>query len=208
MPTDNLHRKRQTDFEILAEWIPAGARILDLGCGRGVLLEHLHRTRSASVLGVDNDLAKVQACIRRGLPIYQGDLLEAMDTFEGAHFDWVILSRTVQELHEPERVLQSARRVGREVAVGFLNYGYWRNRLHFLLKGERPLNDVFRKAWPQARADTPVSVGAFERYCAQNDIPVTRHVYLRGDWRTPCSRFPSLRAGYALYALKGCLPTT
>lgn len=203
MPSDHQHRKRQADFDIMASWVPTGAKVLDLGCGRGILLEYLRQSRQTRVLGVDNNLAKVRACLRRGIPVYQGDLLEAMDAFGDAHFDWVILSRTVQELDEPERVLRSALRVGRHVAIGFLNYGYWRNRLHFFLNGKRPVNEVFPRSWPQARADTPVCVNAFEAWCRAQGIRHTQRVFLRGDWRTSLSLLPNLRAGYALYALQG-----
>lgn len=195
-------RKRETDLQILSGWIGEGARVLDLGCGRGVLLEHLRQTANVTGVGVDPDVQKIKSCVRRAVPAFQGDAEEILPTFPEGHFDWVVISRTLQELARPEEVLAASLRVGKRVAVGFANYGYWLNRLAIFRTGQLPQNEVFPLGWPQSRPTNPVTVRAFEAYCEQAGITIEHQHYLRGDWRRPVQWMPAWRAGYALYALK------
>lgn len=197
------HRlKRETDLQIISGWIGLGQRVLDIGCGRGILLEHLIQTAQARGLGVDTDLAKVQACVKRGVPVYHGDADVLMREFPDGFFDWVILSRMVQELVHPAETIQQALRVSRNVAVGFVNQGYWLNRWHTLLTGSRPTNEVFPLSWEQGSPYNPVTVQGFREFTRRNGIPVADALFLRGDWRTPVRILPNLTAGYALYHLR------
>ncbi len=193
--------KRETDLQLISDWIEPGSRILDLGCGRGVLLEHLHQTKQIYGVGVDTNLSKIQSAIKRGLNVYQGDVEHLLDEFAGDSFDWVILSRTVQELERPAKVIESALRVGKRLAVGFVNYGYWRNRWSIARTGERIKNDVYPVEWHEGSPHNPVSVHSFETYCRDARLSIEHVVYLRGDWKTPCHRLPNLRAGYVIYVL-------
>ena len=194
-------RRRSTDQLLLTEWIEPGARVLDLGCGRGILLEHLRHTRQVDAVGVDPDPTKVLACVRRGVSVYQGDAEAFLREMPDQSFDWVLCSRTVQELARPANVLEEALRVGRRLAVGFVNYGYWRNRWAVIRTGARVRNEVYPKAWEESAPQNPVSLASFEQFCANRGIVMHRRVCLRGDWSTPCTRWANLRAGYALYEL-------
>src|SRR4051812_11952215 len=107
-----LVEKRTVDMQIIGSWVEPQTRVLDLGCGRGELLDYLVQTKQVSALGVDFDFARITACVRRGVPAYQGDMIACMRTFPERHFDRVICSRTVQELHEPAAVIAEALRVG------------------------------------------------------------------------------------------------
>jgi methionine biosynthesis protein MetW len=201
-----LPDKRDVDQRILGEWVRAGARVLDLGCGRGVLLDYLQQTRGARAVGVDIDPEKIQACVRRGVDAYQGDMLGFMRAFPRGHFDYVICSRTVQELPEPGVFLREALRVGRSLAIGFVNHAYWKNRLSLALRGVRLVNEVLPHAWAEGRLQNPLSLREFERYVASAGVSVERRVVLRGDWRTPCGWLPNLRGGYALFELAAPAP--
>jgi methionine biosynthesis protein MetW len=191
--------KQHTDQLILSEWIAPGSRVLDLGCGRGQLLEHLQREKQAQVVGVDSDLASVIACVGRGVTAYQGDILDVLNFYPADSFDWVVCSRTVQELDQPSRVLERALAVGGRVAVGFVNHGFWLNRWSMFCHGRRVRNEVYPEAWYQSRPSNPVTVGDFEEFCANVGARVTHRAFLAGDWQTPCRRWPQLLAGYALY---------
>jgi methionine biosynthesis protein MetW len=193
--------KRSVDMQVIADWVAPRSRVLDLGCGRGVLLESLVQSKEVFAVGVDLDVDKIAACIRRGITAYQGDMMAFMRAFPDRHFDRVICSRTLEEVGNPAAVLDEALRVGGAVTVGFVNYGYWKNRLGMLWRGRKLRNAVFTTAWHESRPANPVSVADFEHFCAGKRIHVVRRVMLRGDWKTSCGCRPNLFAGYALYDL-------
>jgi len=193
--------KRTVDMQIIGDWVEPGTRVLDLGCGAGVLLDYLVQTKQVSAIGVDLEFNKITACVRRGLTAYQGDMTSFMRAFPDKHFDRVICSRTVQELADPTAVILEALRVGRALTVGFVNHGFWKNRLNSLLQGRKIRNEVYTTEWFESRPANPVSVADFEYFCAAKEIRIARRALLAGNWHTPCRAFPNLLAGYALYDL-------
>jgi len=193
--------KRTVDMQIIGDWVEPHSRVLDLGCGRGELLDYLVQTKHVSALGVDLDFNRVTACVRRGVPAYQGDMVACMAAFPARHFDRVICSRTVQELSAPAAVIAEALRVARSVTVGFVNHAFWKNRLDLLVRGRKARNAVYTTPWAESRPANPVSVADFEDFCAERQIKITRRALLMGDWKTPCPALPNLLAGYALYDL-------
>lgn len=193
--------KRTVDMQIIADWVEPRSRVLDLGCGRGVLLDMLVQSKDVFAVGVDLELEKISACIRRGITAYQGDMMQFMRAFPDNHFDRVICSRTLEEVDDPAAVIAEALRVGRALTVGFVNHGYWKNRWDALLHGRKPKNAVYTTAWFESRPANPVSVADFEHFCAEKKIKAVRRALLRGDWKTRCSFKPNLFAGYALYDL-------
>ena len=200
-PTSKLPDKRTVDMRVIGDWIEPGSRVLDLGCGRGVLLDYLVRTRKVEAVGVDHDFAKVAACVKRGLTAYQGDLEQFLAAFPEGHFDRVICSRTLEELARPAQVMQAALRAGRCVAIGFVNHAFWKNRLAMLLSGRKPRNEVYFQSWGDSRPSNPVSIADFESFCGDTGFVIRRKIWLRGDWRTPCTFRPNAFAGYAVYEL-------
>ena len=193
--------KRTVDMQIIGDWVEPGTRVLDLGCGSGVLLDYLMQTKQVSGIGVDLEFAKITACVRRGLAAYQGDMTSFMRSFPDKHFDRVICSRTVHELADPTAVIDEALRVGRFVTVGFVNHGFWKNRVNTLLQGRKIKNEVYTTEWFESRPANPVSVADFDHFCTAKGIRIARRAHLAGDWHTPCHTLPNLFAGYALYDL-------
>ncbi|MBI5382424.1 MAG: methyltransferase domain-containing protein [Opitutae bacterium] len=193
--------KRTVDMQIIGDWVEPRSRVLDLGCGRGVLLDYLIQHKQVNGIGVDLDFEKIAACVHRGVTAYQGDMLAFMRAFPDGYFDRVICSRTLEELPSPAPVIAEALRVGRALAVGFVNHGYWKNRLAACLHGRKPRNAVYTTAWHDSRPANPVSIADFEHFCAEKNLRIVRRSHLRGDWKTPCHVAPNLFAGYALYEL-------
>lgn len=191
--------KRETDLQIMTEWIAEGSRVLDLGCGRGILLEHLHRNNDCYAVGVDSSLEKILGCVKRGVPAYMGDIEEMLGVFPDGYFDWVVCSRTLQELGDPKRVILEALRVGKHFAIGFVNYGFWANRVSMALHGHRVRNEVFPNTWQESRPINPLSVSDFEAFCESESLRITRRHFLSADWKTPCTVLPNLFAGYVLF---------
>jgi methionine biosynthesis protein MetW len=193
--------KRTVDMQIIADWVEPRSRVLDLGCGRGVLLELLVQTKEVFAVGVDMQFEKISACVRRGITAYQGDMMTFMRSFPDAHFDRVICSRTLEEVENPAAVIAEALRVAKSVTVGFVNHGYWKNRFAALLHGRKPRNAVYTTEWFESRPANPVSIADFEHFCATKRIRAVRRALLRGDWKTTCAFRPNFFAGYALYDL-------
>ncbi len=194
-------KRRQVDFQIIADWVAPGDRILDLGCGRGVLIEYLMQKKGAYGVGVDVDFDKILSCVKRSVPAYQGDAQKVLNCFDEGSFDRVIFSRTVEQLSHPDAIMSDALRVGKRVTVGFVNHGFWLNRLNFLKTGNRIHNEVYPNEWYESAPSNAFSVDEFEKWCARRSIQIHHRVYLGGDWRKRCRNLPNLFAGYAIYDL-------
>ncbi len=193
--------KRTVDMEIIGDWVEPGTRVLDLGCGRGVLLEYLVQTKKVAAVGVDLDFGKITTCVRLGLAAYQGDMTAFMREFPEKHFDRVICSRTVQELADPTSVIMEALRVGRTLTVGFVNHGFWKNRISTLLEGRKIRNQVYTTEWFESRPANPLTIADFEHFCEVKGITIKRRAHLAGNWHDKCQFLPNLFAGFALYDL-------
>jgi methionine biosynthesis protein MetW len=196
-----LIEKRTVDMEIIGDWVDPNTRVLDLGCGRGVLLDYLVQTKRVAAVGVDLDFTKISACVRRGVAAYQGDMTSFMRSFPEKHFDRVICSRTVHELADPTSVILEALRVGRALTVGFVNHGFWKNRINTLVQGRKIRNEVYTTEWFESRPANPVTIADFEHFCEVKGIRIARRAHLAGNWHEPCRALPNLFAGYALYDL-------
>ena len=194
--------KRETDFQIITGWMGEGQRVLDIGCGRGLLLEHLIRTIGVKGIGVDTSLDKIQSCVKRGVPVYHGEAEALLGEYPDKYFDWIILSRMVQELSDPGELIRQSLRVGRNVAVGFVNYGFWLNRLSTLRTGSRPTNQVFPLSWEEGRPYNPVTITGFNEFAKRNNIHIANTAFLKGNWRDQTNFLPNLMAGYAIYHLQ------
>ncbi|MEO7412508.1 MAG: methionine biosynthesis protein MetW [Opitutaceae bacterium] len=193
--------KRTVDMQIIGDWVEPNTRVLDLGCGAGVLLDYLIQTKKVFGIGVDLDFKKITACVRRGVNGYQGDMTAFMRAFPENYFDRVISSRTMHELDDPTTVITEALRVGRTLTVGFVNHGYWKNRLDQLIRGRKVRNEVYTTEWFESRPANPLTIADFEHFCAVKGIRVARRAYLAGNWHTPRQSLPNILAGYALYDL-------
>ncbi len=140
----------RADLDLIESWVPTGARVLDLGCGDGTLLERLATRRQVKGYGVDIDDRNVQECVKKGLNVIQQDLEAGLAMFEDHSFDVVILSLTLQAMHNTERILQEIGRVGREGIVSFPNFGYWFH-IWSIARGRMPVS----KQMPYQWYDTP-----------------------------------------------------
>ena len=131
----------------------------------------------------------------------QGDIMDILSSFDDNSFDWIICSRTLPELENASEVISESLRVARCVAVGFVNYAYWRNRLSVLFTGDRIVNEVYPSRWEASRPMNSISVNSFKKFCKKNEISIRREHFLRGDWEVPCNFMPNLFSGYALFEI-------
>ena len=167
--------KKEADFKVIDNWVQPGESVLDLGCGRGILLEYLRDTKQVRGLGVDYDRSKATSSIARGVAVYQEDIRRALENLGDQSFDWVIFSRMIEELPQPGSVLLEALRVGKRVALSFVNHGYWRNRLHFLGRGMKIRNAFTRTIGSKVVSGT-ISRLPSSRAFAENIDPARMHL--------------------------------
>jgi len=149
----------------LAQLVPKGARVLDLGCGDGAMLAHLQATRGCSGYGVEIDDANVLACVKRGVNVIQLNLDEGLAMFDDASFDVVLQIDTLQHLRNAEVMLRETARVGRIGIVAFPNFGHWPNRFS-VLQGRMPVTKRLPYQWydtPNIRVGTHADLGALAR---------------------------------------------
>ncbi|HRX86095.1 MAG TPA: homoserine O-acetyltransferase, partial [Phycisphaerae bacterium] len=152
------------DHDCIEKWVEPDARVLDLGCGDGRLLERLWATKQTRGVGIEVDEAAVLACADRGIPVIQGDLETELAKFPDGAFDVVVCSQTLQALADPDAVLREMLRVGRTCIVSFTNGAYWRRRLALLAGRVAP---VTRGAvWHAGPATRPVSLSDLLAHCA------------------------------------------
>ena len=144
-------------MQAIAQLIPEGSRVLDLGCGDGALLDHLIRQRRCSGYGIEIADANVLACVRRGVNVIQLNLEEGLAMFADNSFDVVLQIDTLQHLRNAEVMLRETARVGKSGIVAFPNFAHWPNRLS-ILRGRMPVTARLPYEW----YDTPnIRVGTF-----------------------------------------------
>ncbi|WP_418318253.1 methionine biosynthesis protein MetW [Piscinibacter sakaiensis] len=145
------------DMELIAEMVPPGSRVLDLGCGDGALLAHLRDHRQCTGYGIEIADANVLACTQRGVDVIQLNLEDGLAMFDDQSFDVVLQLDTMQHLRNTERMLRETARVGRIGIVSFPNFAHWMNRLR-VLGGRMPVT----RALPYEWYDTPnIRVGTY-----------------------------------------------
>jgi methionine biosynthesis protein MetW len=191
------------DLQIIAELVPSGAKVLDLGCGQGDLLAYLVYHKRVRGRGIELSEAGVLNCVRRGLSVRQGHLEEGLADYPDASFDYVILSQTLPFLDDPATILQEMLRVGKQAIVSFPNWGNWRCRLHLLLTGRIPQAPDLAQPWYDAPRWQALTITDFGQFCRQVNIRITQQVYLAGNRRLHSRRFKNLLATTAILTLVG-----
>ncbi|MFM8753078.1 MAG: methionine biosynthesis protein MetW [Phenylobacterium sp.] len=135
------------DFREILRLTPPGARVLDVGCGEGDLLDLLARERSVDGQGLEISAEGVAACLARGLAVVQGDADRDLDSFPTQAFDMAILSKTLQQMRDPRHVVSELLRIADRAVVSFPNFGHWRVRWALLARGRMPETRTLPNPW-------------------------------------------------------------
>jgi methionine biosynthesis protein MetW len=138
---------RREDFRAILGLVKPGARVLDIGCGEGVLLDMLARENQVEGRGLEISPANVSLCLARGLAVVQGDADHDLADFPNAAFDYAVLSQTLQTVRHPRQVLSELLRIADRAIVSFPNFGHWRVRWELLTQGRMPTTGALPLAW-------------------------------------------------------------
>jgi methionine biosynthesis protein MetW len=195
------------DHQVIFNMIEPGARVLDLGCGTGDLLQIVAQDKDARVQGIELDESSIYECVRRGLSVCQSDIESGLAEYPDGSFDYVILNQSLQEIRKVFFLLREALRVGKRVIVGFPNFAHINARVCLFFGGKAPMTPSLPYRW----YDTPnvrfLSISDFRDFCAEKGFTVEKASFLNGQ--KTITFWPNLRALGAIFLLskgKGMIP--
>lgn len=182
VPQDLPIFHEREDFALLEQMIEKKARILDLGCGDGRLIDSLWRTHDISGMGVDRDFSSVLHCMERDVPVIQKDLDNGLEGIADHSFDYVVLNRTLQEVRDPRQLLQDILRVGRKAVISFPNFGHWTVRVALWWRGRMPKSKNLPYEWYNTPNIHLFTLRDFMRLCEQEGLVVEQIHYVNHSW--------------------------
>lgn len=189
------------DLAIIAREVRANARILDVGCGDGLLMAALRDTKDVDARGMELDARDVATAVARGLSVVQGDADTDLADYPDKSFDYAILSQTLQTTKRPDLVLDHLVRIGRKAFVSFPNFAQWRIRFAHMFGGRMPVTEQLPHRW----YDTPnihhVTIDDFRGFLQDRQIKIEGQWFLSGD-KPRNERLANLLAEHAVFLLR------
>lgn len=171
----------RVDHLVIADMVPHGAKVLDVGCGDGELLQLLQREKNAKARGLEISQDGVNACVAKGLSVVQGDADRDLAFFPDRAFDVVILSKTIQAVRNPKAVLGELMRVADRAIVSMPNFGHWKVRLALLATGKMPVTETLPASWHESENIHLCTVRDFVELATGLGIHLERAVPISGD---------------------------
>jgi methionine biosynthesis protein MetW len=162
----------KNEFQVISELIENDKKVLDVGCGDGILMDFLKKNKNTNIRGLEISKSKVQECIAKGLTVIEGNAEKDLKQFPDKSFDYVVLSQTLQAFLDPELVIEELLRVGKKAIVTIPNFGYWKVRLHLLLKGTMPITKRLPDEWYNTPNVHMCSIKDFFHFVKSKDIKI------------------------------------
>ncbi len=191
----------EVGFNVIIDLIAPGSRVLDLGCGTGTLLQRLRDSRGVDGCGVELDEKKVVKCIERGIRVMKLNLDQGLEGFPDKSYDYVVLSRTLQQLKEAEHVIQEMLRVGSKSIVTFPNFGNWKIGLAFLLRGRMPLTQAHPHPWYNTPDIHPLTIEDFRHFVKDMGGKIEQEIHIIGDVRKIDAFWANRRAEWGCFVI-------
>ena len=169
------------EFKIISNLINKNTRVLDVGCGDGTLMEYLKDIKKIDIRGIEISKNNVQKCLSKGLTVIEGDAEKDLLQFPDGSFDFVILSQTLQAFLTPEIVIKELLRVGKKAVVTIPNFGFWKVRLHLLLKGTMPITKNLPDEWYNTPNLHMCTLKDFYNFCENRNIKLDQSIALKNE---------------------------
>ena len=169
------------EFKIISDLINENSHVLDVGCGDGILMEYLVKEKKVNIRGIEISKTKVQNCIAKGLTIIEGNAEEDLKQFPDKSFDYVVLSQTLQAFLNPEKVINELLRIGKQAIVTIPNFGYWKIRLHLLLKGTMPVTRTLPDEWYNTPNIHLCTIKDFVYFSKTKNFKLSKSIALRSN---------------------------
>jgi len=166
------------EFKIISDLIEKNTRVLDVGCGDGILMEYLKYNKEIDIRGIEISKDNVQKCLSKGLAVIEGDAEKDLLQFPDGSFDFVILSQTLQAFLNPEIVIKELLRVGKKAIVTIPNFGFWKVRLHLLIKGTMPITKNLPDEWYNTPNLHMCTIKDFYNFCENRRIKLDNSLAL------------------------------
>lgn len=194
---------KRSDHDLLQQWIQAGSRVLDLGCGDGTLLKQLMQSKQIQGYGIENDRELIIAGIENGINVLEQNLNDGLLDFPDKSFDTVLMTQAIQAMHRPDQVLDEMLRVGKECIVTFPNFGNWRARWHLAIRGHMPVTKQLKWEWYNTPNIHFCTVNDFEALCQQKGLRVLNRTMVSEQFPDNLLQqlLPNLFAQTAIYHL-------
>jgi methionine biosynthesis protein MetW len=197
-----MNRQNHFSYDEIAELVEPGSSVLDLGCGRGLLLEKLIQERKVSGRGVDIEEEMIFECISKGISVFQGDLDEGLRDYGSASYDYVILNSTLQVVHNPLFLLSEMLRVGKKAIINFPNFGHLYNRIQLACTGQMPKTASLPYEWYNTPNIHLCTRKDFIRLCTREHISILKIIDMKNGRRIS-SFLSNVRATEVCFLLLG-----
>jgi len=188
------------DLSVIADSIPANVSLLDLGCGNGSLIKLLAAEKNVRGLGVEISQDNILECVANGVPVVHGDLNSAL-TFKDNSFDYVVLSQTLQAVDRPDHLLREMLRVGQNVVISFINFGYIHSRWQLLVQGRMPVTKTLPDMWYDTHNIHLGTIRDFRDLCGRLGIKILREIPLGHHGDLLARLHPNLLAPFCVFVL-------
>ena len=169
------------EFKVISQLVEENSRVLDVGCGDGILMEYLSKNKVVDVRGLEISKEKVKKCLSNGLAVVEGDAEYDLKQFPDLSFDYAILSQTLQAFMSPENVIKDLLRVGKKVIVTIPNFGHWKVRIDLLFKGEMPITKNLPYEWYNTPNLHMCTIQDFYNFCNNKGINIFKTISLNGQ---------------------------
>ncbi len=169
------------EFKIISDLIEKNTRVLDVGCGDGILMEYLKYNKEIDIRGIEISKDNVQKCLSKGLTVIEGDAEKDLLQFPDSSFDFVVLSQTLQAFLNPEIVIKELLRVGKKAIVTIPNFGFWKVRLHLLIKGTMPITKNLPDEWYNTPNLHMCTIKDFYNFCENRRIKLDNSLALHNE---------------------------